>query len=430
MSTKKYNDSLFKFIKSSTTAYHTVNAVKERLLSDGYTELSERDDWALTEGGKYFVTKNGSSLIAFRYHSEYKGFVIAASHADFCSFRVKMSMESTSDVYTTVPVEKYGGMIIYSWFDRPLSVAGRVMVKCDGGVESRLVDVDRDILVIPSVAPHMNPKVNSGFAPDLAVDTIPLMAACGERVSLAEIIAEAAGVSSSDIVAHDLFLYVRESGKPLGANEDMIISPRIDNLASVFASLEAFVSTNENGMLPVLAVFDNEEVGSDTKQGAASTFLRDTLEELSESRKAYKKALSTSFMLSVDNAHAIHPNHPELADPNNAPRLNGGVVIKHNANQKYTTDAVSMSVVQTIAERCGVKTQHFYNRADVRGGSTLGSIATTRVSLPTVDIGISQLAMHSAVEVAGAYDIESIVSLISGAYSSDIDIKGRKIIIK
>lgn len=429
MNNEKYTEKLFDFIRSSASAFHTTDTVRARLVGEGYTELYENDEWELKPGGKYFVTRNDSSIIAFRTQEKLTGFVIAASHSDFCSFRVKMSSDVPSGAYTRVPVEKYGGLIMYSWFDRPLSVAGRVVVKDGDGARAVLVNVNRDLLVIPSVAIHMNRTVNEKFAPNPAKDLIPLFSAASDSTPLMSIVAEAAGVSVEDIISHDLFLYVRDEGRVLGADSDLILSPRIDNIASVFASVEAFLSSTEKGMTPVLAVFDNEEVGSATKQGAAATFLNDTLERIAGKRRALRTALATSYMASIDNAHAVHPNHPELADPDNSPVLNGGIVIKHNASQKYTTDAVAAAVIKTVADACGVKTQNFYNRADMLGGSTLGSIANTKVGVSTVDIGIPQLAMHSAVETAGAKDICDMVQVVTRLYSSEISIKGRKIVI-
>ena len=426
---KDYKNSLFKFIKNSPSAFHTVASVKERLVAEGYVELCEGSAWSLTDGGKYFVTRNGSSIIAFR-KSAANGFIITASHSDSPAFRVKASGESTLGTYTKLPVERYGGMILYSWFDRPLSIAGRVVVRSDDGIAVKLLNVDRDLLVIPSVAIHLNRTVNEKFSPNPAQDLIPLLGAGGERIEIQSLIAAELGVKSEDVISHDLFLYTRDDGRAVGADGELLLSPRLDDLECVYSSLEAFLDSKEQGMIPVLAVFDNEEVGSDTKQGAASTFLFDTLSRIYPERDEYLAALASSYMVSADNAHAKHPNHPELSDADNAPTINGGVVVKFNANQKYTTDSISAAIFTEACRKAGVKHQTYYNRADMPGGSTLGSIANTKVSISTVDVGLPQLAMHSAVETAGAQDLSDMVAVLTRLYSSNIDVKGDKIIIK
>ncbi len=411
------NNELFEFIKNSPSAYHTVLSVKEELIKNGYTELHEGDEWKLSDGAGYFVTKNGTSIIAFKAKNGGNGFMIAASHSDFPSFRLKISPETTG-AYTRLLVEGYGGMINYSWLDRPLSVAGRVVVRAERGVESKLVNIDRDIAVIPSVAIHLNRGVNEGYKFSHAVDLLPLVAGADGKGGIMAELARLVGVDESDIVSHDLFLYNREAGRVVGSRNEFILAPRMDDLECVFASLKAFVSAEEADSIPVLAVFDNEEVGSATKQGAASTFLFDTLRKISGD--GFDKMLEGSFMVSADNAHAKHPNHPELADAENAPVLNGGIVIKWNANQKYTTDGISDAIFRTICERCGAKTQIYYNRADMPGGSTLGSISNTKVSVATVDIGLPQLAMHSAMETAGANDVAELIVALTEFFGASV----------
>ncbi len=415
------NEKLFDFIKEAKNAYHATAAVKERLVSVGYREADFGSGEPLAEG-KYFTVKNGSSIIAFRYSKEQSGFMICASHSDSPSFKLKFNRQPGSD-YTRLEVEKYGGMICYSWLDRPLSVAGRVSLKTDTGIESRLVDIDSNLAVIPSVAIHFNRGVNDGYKFNPASDMLPLIST--GSADILEIVASKLGVSVSDILAHDLFLYVRERGCVFGANSDMILSPRLDDLASAFASLEAFLSADDGASCPVLAIFDNEEVGSETKQGAASTFLSDTLRAIAGD--SYGKMLENSFMISADNAHAKHPNHPELSDARNAPVMNGGVTLKYNANQKYTTDSYSAAVFKTLASRAGITVQDFANRADMPGGSTLGSISNTRVSVPTVDIGLPQLAMHSANETCGAKDLSDMIKVLRELYSSSLCKKGERV---
>lgn len=412
---------LLEFINQCPTAYHTVDTVSKMLLEYGYQELFESEDFELVDGGKYFVRKNGSSIIAFRYNDKKQGFMICASHSDSPSFKVKSSVFKSAD-YTGLEVEKYGGMIYYSWLDRPLSVAGRAVIKTDKGLETRLVNFERDLCVIPSVAIHLNRSVNDGYKFNPAKDLLPLLAV-GEE-SLSSLLEKQLCVSAENIAAHDLYLYPREKGKLIGANEDIILSPRLDDLACVFASLKAFLSASPTDSIPVFAVFDNEEVGSETKQGAASDFLDGFLREIAKEGSNYRKMLANSFMVSADNAHAKHPNHPELSDNANAPVLNGGVVVKYNANQKYATDAYSAALFNSLAERAGIRLQSYCNRADIPGGSTLGSISNTKVSVPTVDIGLPQLAMHSANETVGASDFEMLVSVLKELFSVSLCAKG------
>ena len=420
-----FNKELFEFIKNSPSAFHTVDTVKNELIKAGYTELFEKNLWNISDGGKYFVTRNGTSIIAFYYKTSANGFMISAAHSDSPAFRLKITPE-TVGAYTRLEVEKYGGMIYSSWFDRTLSLAGRVVVKNPDGLETRLFNIDRDFAVIPNVAIHMNRTVNDGYKFNPAVDLLPLVASAGERGSVIEEIAKSAGVGKDAIVSHDVFLYNREDGKVFGAKDEYILAPRLDDLECVYASLKAFLSAKETESIPVLAVFDNEEVGSETKQGAASTFLYDTLQRIAENN--YYGMIANSFMVSMDNAHAKHPNHPELADADNAPVMNEGIVVKWNANQKYTTDGVSDALFRTVCERCGAKVQSYYNRADMPGGSTLGSISNTKVSVPTVDVGLAQLAMHSATETAGAKDLEIMINAITEFFSTSIKREGNKIV--
>lgn len=422
-----YSTELISFIRNSPTAYHTVESVKEMLIAEGYTECFESDSATFSDGGKHFVIRNGTSIIAFRGCNK-NGFMICASHSDTPTFKVKSEMNGT---YARVAVERYGGSILSTWLDRPLSLAGRVIARTSDGIKSILVDIDKDILTIPNVAIHLNRTINDGYKFNPAVDMLPLAGSASSHGKLTSLVAKAAGVSENDILAKDLFLYNREEGRVVGVDDELILSPRLDDLACVYSSVRAFLDSKiDTDAVPVLAVFDNEEVGSETKQGAASTFLDMTLSAICGNVESYRKALCESLMLSADNAHALHPNHPELSDSSSAPVLGGGVVVKYNANQRYTTDAVSDALFRIIAERAGVKVQNYANRADILGGSTLGSIANTNVSIKTVDIGVPQLAMHSAVETAAISDIESMVDVMEEFYSSSLYTVGNEIKIK
>lgn len=413
---------LFEFIKKSPTAYHATANIAALLENEGYTRLYENTDWQFTEGGKYYTVRGGSSLIAFVYNSD-KPFNITASHSDSPAFRIKS--EDRSSAYARLAVERYGGAINYTWFDRPLAVAGRVVLRDSDGIVTRLV-VLPERLVIPSTPPHLDPGVNSGFSPSPARDLLPLYAA-GSFRTLNDSLSEALSASVDSIISHDLFLTAADEPMALGAEGELILSPRIDDLAAVYSSLVGFISSHPENSTPILAVFNNEEVGSSTKQGANSTFLYDTLVRIAGSESKMRTLIPDSFMLSIDNAHGRHPNRPDLSDATDAPVLNGGIVIKHNAEERYTTDGISSAVVTILAERCGIKTQHYSNRADLRGGSTLGSIATTKVSLKSADIGIAQLAMHSASETAGLSDIEDMTALTKEFYGTSFKELGDKL---
>ena len=423
-----YAEKLIEFIKRSPCAYHAVQTVREELISHGFTELYEGDSWTLADGGKYFVCRNGTSVIAFVYSDSAWGFNIVASHSDTPAFRVK-PVEQSAGPYCKLWVEKYGGPILNSWFDRPLSVAGRIVVRTPEGVECRLVNIDRDLVCIPSLAIHMNRSVNEGVKINPAKEMLPLYSLGGGKSDLLKDIADTAEVDWQSIIGHDLFLYNRENGRVFGKEGELLLCPRLDDLGCAFTSLSAFLSVDgASGSMPVLAVFDNEEVGSDTKQGAASTFLYDTLKRAVADEQRYLRMVDSGMMVSADNAHARHPNYSEMSDVENAPILGGGIVVKYNANQKYATDGLSAAVFGEICNRAGVPVQNYCNRADLPGGSTLGSISNTRVSVSTVDIGIAQLAMHSSNETAGVRDIEYMVKALAQFYKTAIRREGERVI--
>ncbi len=418
------NRKLFDYIAASPTAYHACATSADALLKNGYTELYEGEKWELFEGKGYFVRRNGSSLIAFRIPvGGFCGFMIAASHGDSPCLKIKENAEMSDKYFVRLSTETYGGMIYSSWFDRPLAIAGRVTVKTENGIEIRLVDTKEPVAIIPNVAIHMNRQVNSGMNYNAAVDLIPLFGGENEKDTFKSRIASLAETSSEDIITTDLFLYNPQVGYEWAS---FIGAPRLDDLQCAFSSLEAFLASGEEQAkgLPVYALFDNEEVGSQTKQGAASTFLYDVLKRVNKAlggdEDSYLQAVANSFMVSCDNAHSIHPNHPEHADRNHTVRMNGGVVIKYNANQKYTSDAVSVALFKTICDEAGVPVQYYANRADMPGGSTLGNIANTQVSLNTIDIGLAQLAMHSSFETAGKDDTLYMVRALKAFYTKGI----------
>ena len=408
-------EQLLEFIRKSPVSFQATEEMEQRFRKAGYQKLSEKEYWNLKAGGKYVVTRNHSALIAFSIPEKNSmRFHIMASHSDSPAFKIKENPEmQVEHAYTKLNVEGYGGMLMAPWADRPLSVAGRVMVSGKNGPEERLVNIDRDLLMIPSLAIHMNREANKGVAYNPQKDMLPLMGCGSEKADLMEILAEKLKKKKEDILTHDLFLYNRMPGTIWGADREFVSSPRLDDLQCAFASMEGMLRGRKENCIAVHCVLDNEEVGSGTKQGAASTFLKDTLRRINDSLgrtyEEYLMTLADSFMISADNAHALHPNYTEKADPVNHPVINGGIVIKYNANQKYCTDAVSAAVFKDICKRTEVPCQTFVNRSDIPGGSTLGNISNTQVAVNTVDIGLPQLAMHSPYETAGTEDTWSLI---------------------
>lgn len=425
--TLKMNRGLLDFIERSPSLYHVIDNFKNMLLEEGFTQLDESRSWSLEKGGKYFVTRGGSTIIAFKVpEKEFANFQIVASHSDSPAFKLKVNPEIEKEGhYLCLNIEKYGGMIYAPWFDRPLSLAGRVVVKDGSRLSSRLVNIDRDLLVIPNLAIHMNRKINDGFTYNPQKDMLPLF---GDAASKGVLMKELSGLADAenpeDIVAADLYLYNRAKGTFLGARNEFIGSPRLDDLQCAYSSMRAFIEGGNNDSVTMCCVFDSEEVGSCTSQGADSTMLSDVLERISDafgrSLQEHKSALAGSFMVSADNAHAVHPNCPEKADPTDRPFINHGVVIKHNANQKYTTDAMTDAVFKGICVKASVPIQDFSNRADEPGGSTLGNISAAHVSINMVDIGLPQLAMHSPFETAGAADTFYMVRALEEFYNTYI----------
>ena len=425
---------MLEFIEESPTCFQAVAGLKKLLKKEGFSELKETEDWkSLEKGGKYYVVRNSSSIIAFhiptqeKCEGKYRGFHMAAAHSDSPTFKIKENAEmKVEERYIRLNTEKYGGMILSTWLDRPLSVAGRIVVKGKKGLEEKLVNVDKDLCVIPNLAIHMNREMNKGVEYNPQVDMLPLFGQPKEEEKiegmLLKEVAEAAEVDAKDIYGHDLFLYVRDKGRILGSSGEFVLSPRLDDLQSAFSIMKGFLEAEPEEYINVCAVFDNEEVGSGTRQGADSTFLEDVLVRMCEglglSQGEYRRLVAGSFLISADNAHAVHPNHPEKADPTNRPYINGGVVIKYHGGQKYTTDAFSTAVMKSICEEAGVPWQTYTNRSDVAGGSTLGNISTAHVSVPSVDIGLPQLSMHSAVETAGIRDTQYCIKALRKFYQA------------
>lgn len=422
---EKTNQALFAFIEKCPTAYHTVAQASAWLQAEGYLPLEESREWELQTGGKYYVTRNGSSLVAFRVPETFSRLMMTASHGESPAFKIKPEPEMLcEDAYLKLNTEKYGGMICRSWMDRPLSVAGRIVIVTDTGMETRLVNVDRDLLMIPSLAIHMERSAQEEATLNPQKDLLPLFGDKEAKDTFLSVIAESADVAPEQIVGSDLFLYCRTAPTIWGSRGEFISSPRLDDLQCVFAALHGFLSGEGEGTLPVCCIFDNEEVGSGTRQGAKSTFLPEVLERICRARgvsqSQYLQAAASGFLLSADNGHGVHPNYPEKADPTNRPKLNGGLLLKYNANQKYTTDGVSAGVVRYLCQKADVPVQCYVNRSDIPGGSTLGNLLGEKISVRMADVGVAQLAMHSAYETAGAKDTEYLCKVMEEFYRLEL----------
>ena len=410
---------LLTFLDRSPSRYHAVENLRLELEAAGYARLEEGRAWTLAPGGRYYVVRNGSALAAFRIpRGEGAGFMISASHSDSPTFRVKENAELEGpDGYLRLNVEGYGGMLCAPWLDRPLTVAGRVLVSTDGGIEPRLVYVDRDLLLIPNVAIHMNREANTGYKYDPKCDMVPLMGLGAEKGTFRSLAAQAAGCAPEDILGTDLTLCLRQKGLVWGEKGEFLSAPRLDDLQCAWGCFRGFLEAGESAAVPVYALLDNEEVGSLTRQGADGTLLSDVVERvcaaLGRDRAA---AVANSFMVSADNAHAVHPNHPEYHDATHRPAMNAGLVIKHGV--RYATDGAAQAVFTALCRRAGVPVQHFSNRSDLAGGSTLGNISNAHVSVNTVDIGLAQLAMHSCFETAGVRDAGYLVQAMTAFYAA------------
>lgn len=423
---------LASFIKSAPTAFHAVEKISNILREDGFEELKETEKWRLEPGKGYYVTRNCSSIIAFKTGkdlADYR-FHVTASHSDSPTFKIKENAElEIKKKYTVLNTEGYGGMICSSWFDRPLSVAGRAIIKTDTGMQTQLVNFDRDLLMIPSLAIHMDRTVNEGHAYNKQVDMLPVLSGeAKESGALKRLVARELDVPETSIYGMDLFLYNRMEPTVWGSDNEFLSCPQLDDLQCAYASLKGFLAGSHSKNINVFACFDNEEVGSGTKQGAGSTFLFDVLwrinRSLGKDEEDFYRAAAGSFMLSCDNAHAVHPNYQDKTDAVNCAYMNEGIVVKSHAGQKYTSDALSIAVFKEICEKADVPVQFFANRSDAAGGSTLGNIAMSQVSMNAIDIGLPQVAMHSAYETSGVKDTDYLIRAAEQFYNSHINMQG------
>lgn len=421
----EYAKSVLDFIKKSPSCFHAIKNLSDELKQNGFTELSEKNRWNLSENQKYFVTRNNSSIIAFSIpKKDFSGFKITASHSDSPSFKIKENPEMKSNGCVKLNVERYGGMLMNPWFDRPLSIAGRVVTN---NMEEKLVNFDKDLVMIPNLSIHFSRDANDGHKISTQTEMMPIIS-LDEKFSLKKLIAENTNIEESNILGYDLFLYNRNDGTFWGAEDEFIASPKLDDLECVYSTFKGFLNSSKTESknttnCNVFAVFDNEEVGSGSRQGADSTFLQDTLKRinicLNRDEQDFMTAIANSFLISADNAHAIHPNYADKSDPINRPKINAGIVIKSNASQKYTSDALSSANFKRICQKASVPYQIFTNNSNVAGGSTLGNISTSHVSILSVDIGLAQWAMHSPFESAGSKDIEYLIKAITTFYTEN-----------
>ncbi len=422
------------FLKTSTNPYEATASLSNLLVNAGYQRLNEYQEFKLAKGGKYFVTRNNSSIIAFQIPTDLSdlSFNISASHTDSPTFKIKPNNNIViQDKYHMLNTEVYGGPIYSSFFDRPLSISGRLFVKDNNSIKEVLINFDRDLLVIPNECIHFNRAVNDGKSYNPQIDLLPLL---GANKSLNDLIEKEYNIKTSDILSSDLTLYSRFRGTVIGADSEYFMAPQIDDLESDYGCFKGFINAKPNKSINICVAFDNEEVGSNTKQGAESTFLIDVINRIKDSLglsdEQIKIALSKSLMVSCDNAHAVHPNDVGKTDALNKVFMNNGIVIKHNANQHYATDGASDAIFKFILDKAEVAHQDFTNRSDVRGGGTLGAISTSQVSIKTVDIGLAQLAMHSCVETAGCLDLDYLIKGMEAFYNSHITIKKDSIVIE
>lgn len=418
MNNLEFAQDLVDFLYDSPSAFHAVQNVKNILTESGFKEVKEEERWDLKKGGKYFTTKNGTALVAFTIGTgeiEENGFKLVGAHTDSPTFRIKPSPEMVSEgAYVKLNTEVYGGPILNTWFDRPLALAGRVVLKGDNILypETKLININKPILIIPNVCIHMNRNINKGVEINPQKDTLPLLSLVNEELEkgnyLLSLISKELEIKKEEIIDFDLYLYEYEKGLIMGLNDEFISSSRLDDLQMVHAGIYALKESEVSKSTNVMVCFDNEEIGSLTKQGADSEMLANILERITVSmgkgREEHFRALSRSFIISADNAHAVHPNSEEKHDPTNRPLVNKGPVIKINANQSYTTDADSDAVYELICQKAGVPYQKFVNRSDQRGGSTIGPISSSHINIRSVDIGNPTLAMHSIRELAGVDD--------------------------
>lgn len=423
-------EKLLQLLKAGTSAIMVVKEAEQQLKEAGFEELRFSNTWGLTEGGKYYMKHHGTTLLAFTVGQQVEsqeGFKIAAAHTDFPCLRIKPNPDVATSGYAQVNVEVYGGAILNTWLDRPLSISGRIAVKSNDVMhpDMHYIDIKRPLMTIPNLAIHMNREVNKGVELNRQTDMLPVVGLLekelNEKQAFLKFLAKEEGVAVEDILDYELWVYCMQEPVTFGMNEELILSPRLDNLTSVQALLTGIIEGKQKKGINVIALFDHEEIGSKTKQGAGSLLLLNVLEKICDSfgktTAQTKESIYESFLLSVDVAHGLHPNNAGKMDITNKPVLGGGLCIKEACSQSYATDCEAVAVVEQICQRAGVAYQKFVNRSDMAGGGTLGSIASSIIPIPTVDVGIPLLAMHSAAETMGKKDMESLTGLVREFFS-------------
>lgn len=431
------NDELIAFLNESHNEYLAANAIRNILSKSGFKEIKENETWNLKENSKYFFLRNGNSLVAFvtpyRLNKSDFYYKIISSHLDSPALKLKENPAVCTNFYEKWKVEVYGGLINSTYVDRPLGLAGRLIVKTKNGLETRIADTKKAVAIIPNVAIHQNRNINNGFIYNPQVDLLPL-AGTGEKAHYFDEIISSFLKDDEELVSYDLYLYNFDKAQYVGFNDDLICGQKEDDLSSAFLSLKALVDSetnyNETG-IKVAAFFNNEETGSLSFSGADSDLLKSTLRRIALSfnvkESEYFAAIKKSFVLSADNGHAIHPNHPEMSDDKNLCLLNKGILLKFNSNMAYTSDAFTSAFVKTLCKENNIPYQVFFNRSDVRGGSTLGNISISQESILTADIGMPQLAMHSSFETIGSEDTKHMFNLMSSFYKTVFKIDNDKI---
>lgn len=428
------NDKIIELLNKSHCEYQVINNIKYLLENAGFIELKESEDYKIEKGKSYYITRNMSSILAFKVNEDISSlyYKIVASHSDSPALKIKENPTKNVSGYNVLKVEKYGGMIDSCWLDKPLGISGRVVYKKENSIESRLVDIDQNIAIIPNLAIHFNREINNGFAYNPQKDLMPILGISEDDLFMK--LLEKTQKDGEEILSYDLYLFNREKAQYLGYDDQFITSPKLDDLACAYSSILGLLDSNNSNGIDVCVVFNNEEVGSNSINGADSDFLSSNLKRIAKSLgfngDEHKKAIAKSFLISADNAHALHPNYVEKSDDKNLVLLNKGVVVKHNSNMAYTSDAFSSSVFKLIAQKVKIPVQDFYNRSDVRGGSTLGNISNSQISFYSVDIGIAQLAMHSNYEMIGKADLNDMYLVLKEFYSSNLEIKDMKANIK
>ena len=418
------------FIKESPTMFHAAKNIEKLLINNNFIKLNEGQKWNLVPNGKYYLTRNSSSVLAFTLPADLSeiSFNITAAHLDSPTFKLKPNFKIEQGRYNKLNTEIYGGPILNTWLDRPLNIAGRVIIKENNSLITKLISFDKPMAIIPNCSIHYYHELNTGVKLNPQSDLLPIL--CDNNIGntdLYELIAEKLCINKENIVSSDLYLALLDRGNLVGPNEEFICAPQIDNLECAYATIQALIDSKNDKSVNVCVEFDNEEIGSRTRQGAQSLFLSDVLERISfslgKNTEEHKIYLSNSFIVSADNAQGFHPNYPQKYDPTNACYINSGIVIKNAARGSYTTDAFSLAYFKTICELAGAKYQLNTNRSDVPGGSTLGAISLSQVSIPSVDIGLPQIAMHSAYETAGSKDLDDILKALTKFYELHITSK-------